>query len=505
MSDLLKLQNGSDIRGVAIKTEEENVNLTEHNCRIIAGSFARFVKNKYPNKDKYVCTVGTDSRITGPALKKAVIEGLVDEGFFVLDASLTSTPAIFMSTVFKEINADCGIMLTASHLPYNRNGMKFFTRQGGLNSADVKNILINIKNDCEKIKAGAAEPVELTKIYSKHLTELIKKKTGSEKPFLGKRIIVDAGNGSGGFFVNILKNLGANTEGSVYLEPDGYFPNHIPNPENTKVMQEFCAHVKSQNADLGIIFDTDVDRAAFADKTGRAIAKNALVAIMAYIVAQEEKNGIIVTDSVTSDSLTEYINSLGCIHYRFKRGYKNVINEAVRLNSEAKNAPLAIETSGHCAMRENYFLDDGAYMAVKILILFAQMSKEGKNISDAISSLKEAAEAVEMRIDILHKDFSAYGSDVLDAFKKYAQNKTGWQIQHPSYEGIRIKAGEPFGSGWALMRLSLHDPKIVINIESDIKGGADIIKQDILYALKNFENINVKEDKNEIYCTKRSV
>ncbi len=491
MSDILKLQNGSDIRGIAMESENEKVNLTNEIVYKIARSFARYIKNKYPNKEKYTSTVGTDSRITGPAIKKSVINGLVDEGFFVFDAALTSTPAIFMSTLYSEIKADCGIMITASHLPYNRNGMKFFSKEGGLDKVDIKKILLGSEAEFVDNQYGEVRPIELTEIYSSYLINFIRNKTNNKKPFLNKRIIVDAGNGSGGFFINILNELGADTAGSVYLKPDGYFPNHIPNPENTQVMSEFSKQVLNVKADLGIIFDTDVDRAAFVDKTGRAIAKNALVALMSYIVSRERKGSIIVTDSVTSNSLTQYIQNLGCIHHRFKRGYKNVIDEAIKLNSEGKYAPLAIETSGHCALLENYFLDDGAYMAVKILILFAEMSKEGTNISDAIKSLKEPSESVELRIDILHNDYKQYGEEVLSAFKGYVQNKNGWQLDAPSYEGIRIKADVKTGDGWALMRISLHDPKIVINIESDISGGAEEIKQNIFKAIKKFDKLKL--------------
>ncbi|NMC57272.1 MAG: phosphomannomutase/phosphoglucomutase, partial [Eubacteriaceae bacterium] len=177
-------------------------------------------------------------------------------------------------------------MITASHLPYNRNGMKFFSKEGGLDKADIKNILLDSESVFSGNKYGSSQTLKLTEIYNNYLINIIRNKTGSEKPFLNKRIIVDAGNGSGGFFVNILKELGANTTGSVYLTPDGYFPNHIPNPENTQVMDGFSKQVLNVKADLGIIFDTDVDRAAFVDKTGRAIAKNALVALMSYIVSK---------------------------------------------------------------------------------------------------------------------------------------------------------------------------------------------------------------------------
>ncbi|NLL50084.1 MAG: phosphomannomutase/phosphoglucomutase, partial [Eubacteriaceae bacterium] len=116
--ELLRLQNGSDVRGVAIAAEQEDITLSKENAYAIARSFGRWVKKQSPNKkEKYVATVGMDSRLSGPMLKGAVMYGLAAEGFHVYDAALSSTPAIFMSTVFEEIQADCGVMITASHLP----------------------------------------------------------------------------------------------------------------------------------------------------------------------------------------------------------------------------------------------------------------------------------------------------------------------------------------------------------------------------------------------------
>lgn len=188
------------------------------------------------------------------------------------------------------------------------------------------------------------------------------------------KIIVDAGNGSGGFYAEkVLKNLGADVEGSQFLDPDGMFPNHIPNPENKEAMDSISKATVNSNADLGIIFDTDVDRAAIVDSKGMEINKNSLIALISNIVLRENPGSTIVTDSVTSIGLNEYISEHGGVHHRFKRGYKNVINEAIRLNNEGISAPLAIETSGHAALKENYFLDDGAYLVSKIIINAAKM------------------------------------------------------------------------------------------------------------------------------------
>jgi phosphomannomutase len=131
---------------------------------------------------------------------------------------------------------------------------------------------------------------------------------------------------------SVLEPLGAVTRGSQFLEPDGMFPNHIPNPEDKKAMESITKAVLEQKADLGIIFDTDVDRAAAVDSSGRELNRNRLIALMAAIVLAEHPGTTVVTDSVTSDGLTTFIEGkLGGKHHRFKRGYKNVIDEGIRL------------------------------------------------------------------------------------------------------------------------------------------------------------------------------
>ena len=163
-----------------------------------------------------------------------------------------------------------------------------------------------------------------------------------------------------------IEAAGADTSGSQFLEPDGHFPNHIPNPENKEAMEAIRQAVLTNKADLGIIFDTDVDRMSAVLPNGDEVNRDAIIAMMAAIIAEDYPGGTIVTDSVTSDRLSRFIEGIGMKHHRYMRGYKNVINESIRLNQEGVVSPLAIETSGHGALSENYFLDDGAYMAVKL-------------------------------------------------------------------------------------------------------------------------------------------
>ncbi len=487
--DLLKLQNGSDVRGIALEgVKGEDVNLTNEAVYKIAAGFALWLKEKI-NKESVKITIGKDSRLSGDDLAGSIIKGLnLIHGVEAVYFSYASTPSMFMSVIDEDVKADGAIMITASHLPFNRNGMKFFYKEGGLEKSDITEVLKVANEIIVEDSESTHTTLDFLSVYAKGLCDKIITKTGMEKPFLGYKIIVDAGNGVGGFFADkVLKPLGADINGSVFLDPDGNFPNHIPNPEIKEVMENFSKTVLKEGADLGIIFDTDVDRAAIVDTDGEEISRNKLVALMSDICLSEEKGSYIVTDSVTSSGLKDFITNKGGVHHRFKRGYKNVINEGIRLNEEGKPCLLAIETSGHCALKENYFLDDGAYMIVKILIKFVQLSKEGKTFKDLIGTLKKPLEAVELRGNLKVEDFREYGENILKDFESFVSSKEMFSFEKPNFEGVRVNVNRDDVKGWALLRLSLHDPVMPINIESDTKGGVEIIKNEIMSFLKDYK------------------
>ncbi|MCF7864342.1 MAG: hypothetical protein K9L89_06105, partial [Kiritimatiellales bacterium] len=271
MDKYFKLQNGSDVRGVALDgVAGEPITLTADIARTIGFAFAQWLEKK-TGKTGLRIAVGHDSRLSAESIQTAVFQGLAQGGCAVFDSGLSSTPAMFMSTVFENHGYDGSIMLTASHLPFNRNGMKFFIREGGLEKKDIKAILTlaTEAGEVPEIKLASIPFINLMEDYAAHLVSLIRAGTKSEQPLKGLKIVVDAGNGAGGFFVEeVLNPLGADTTGSQFLEPDGSFPNHIPNPEDKAAMAAIIAAVKNNGADFGIIFDTDVDRAGAVDKNG---------------------------------------------------------------------------------------------------------------------------------------------------------------------------------------------------------------------------------------------
>lgn len=471
-------KSGTDIRAVAMDgVEGEPCELTDEVVERIIGGFACWLSEKAGKPcTALTVSVGRDSRLSGPRIRDAVTRTLSAAGIRVLDCGLSSTPAMFMTTV--DLNCDGAVQITASHHPWHRNGLKFFLPSGGIEGSDVTAILEKAEaGDKPAPAAGAVETVPYMTQYASRLRDLIVSESDNgDQPLSGLHIVVDAGNGAGGFYATeVLEPLGADVSGSQFLEPDGSFPNHIPNPENPEAMASVCKAVKAANADLGVIFDTDVDRAGCVGADGREINRNRLVALAAAIALEGNDGGTVVTDSITSTGLKTFIEqTLGGVHCRFKRGYKNVINEALRLNAEGVNAPLAIETSGHAALRDNYFLDDGAYLSTKIIIKAVQLGKEGKTLDDLIAALPEPVEGCEVRYTITEPDFKAYGERVLRDLEAYAAEQ-GWRVADDSREGVRVSFPKDKGDGWFLLRLSVHDPVMPLNVESDTAGGCEVI------------------------------
>lgn len=490
------LQNGSDIRGVALEgIRGENVNLTPQIIKLIGKSFSQWLSEKlHKNPSQLIISLGRDSRLSGETLLSAIATAISELGVTVYNFEMASTPAMFMSTIDTDFDCDGAIMITASHLPFNRNGLKFFTKQGGLEKQDITDILEKAQQNSFNYSVQKGKIInknfmaKYANLFVQQIRQSVNHPHGFEQPLKDLKIIVDAGNGAGGFFAErVLKPLGADITGSQFLEPDGTFPNHIPNPENSEAMASICAAVIKNKADFGIIFDTDVDRSAAVDSTGKELNRNRLIALISAIILQEHPQSTIVTDSITSEGLTRFIEQdLGGKHHRFKRGYKNVINEALRLNNEGIESWLAIETSGHGALKENYFLDDGAYLITKLLIELAKLKLENKQLTDLINSLEEPLESQEIRLTIKTNNFREYGNEIIEKLRIFADHESDWQIVPNNYEGVRVSCHSQDEKGWFLLRLSLHDPVIPINIESDVQGGVQKITARLFPFLESF-------------------
>lgn len=490
LEQLAELQNESDIRGIAITTKEYQANLTTEIVQKIAIGIINWLRQSGV-KGKLTVGVGRDSRLSGQKLQRGLIEELTTYGVDVYDFGLATTPALFMSTQFSQFSCDAGIMLTASHLPYYYNGVKVFSQKGGAEKEDITYILSHSDKSQLNEEKGQVTEADLLTVYAKDLVE----KTRAANPKKGDsplsdfKIIVDAGNGAGGFFTEkVLQALGADTSGSQFLTPDGNFPNHIPNPDNKEAMQSIQKAVLSEKADLGVIFDTDVDRSAVVTKSGDVLNRNNLIAVLSRIVLAEHPGTSIVTNSPTSDHLKTFIESLGGYQVRYISGYRNVINKALDLNQKGVDTQLAIETSGHAAFKENYFLDDGAYVIAKILMLLPNLQEEGKTLESLIADLKQPLETQEVRFKLEADNYRTLGQRVIQQIANI--DITGWEIDPENEEGIRFRLTPPYGHGWFLLRMSLHEPLLVLQVENDEAGYIFPVLKKIQQFLADYPDVN---------------
>jgi phosphomannomutase len=404
-------------------------------------------------------------------------------------------------------------MVTASHLPSDRNGFKLFSAtNGGFTKAKIQQIGQLAVDFCQQWhdREGMLPPtsggegvfcskwVDFMPQYADTLKDAIRREVGQTKdsasssagsgPLEGLKIVLNSGNGSGGFFYKVLQDLGADVSASVHIEPDSEFPAGVPNPEYAQMIEETTSICKETGADLGIMLDTDADRAGFVVPVKREdgnvqyepLNRNRLIALLSVIFSRTSPGCAIVTDSVTSEGLTSFIqDKLGLTHIRYLKGYANVIGKAVELTESGEaNAEMAIETSGHCAMRENGYLDDGTYTSCKVIGLLAREKQAGASdgLLDLISDLKEMPEDVELRMSVKDESLDTT-SNVFDLvsleIEEMCDNESlslPWSLDTENLEGIRVRTGH---GGFFMLRKSLHDPLISLQVEANDRYEAE--------------------------------
>ena len=212
----MQLKSGSDVRGKAVG---DGALVTENVAKALGMAFAQKIARETGKPiEKITIALGRDSRVSGPALLAATAEGITRTGASVLEFGMCTTPAMFMSIITPGFEPDGSIMITASHHPWDRSGLKFFTGKGGIESRDVEELLnaaAEIRPEEHPVTGTRTEKAFLP-VYMDQLAARIRQGLGTdaEKPLAGLHIVVDAGNGAGGFYAELMARLGADTAGS---------------------------------------------------------------------------------------------------------------------------------------------------------------------------------------------------------------------------------------------------------------------------------------------------
>ncbi|MBS3945715.1 MAG: phosphomannomutase/phosphoglucomutase [Melioribacter sp.] len=378
--------------------------------------------------------IGRDVRESSPELATALSKGITDAGSDVFDLGLCGTEMIYFGTPF--LNADAGVMITASHNPPEYNGLKFVKKgsvplgyDSGLNGIER----MIIKNE---IPANA--PVKgkvVSKDIMKEFIESLKKFYDANKinPY---KVVVNAGNGCIGPALDQLeKNLPIKMV-KVFHEPDSKFPNGVPNPLLPENRQPTIDAIKKHNADLGVAWDGDYDRCFFFDEQGNFIEGYYIVGLLAKSILKHNPGEKIVHDPRLTWNTIEVVE---------KSGGKTVVSKSghayIKQKMREVNSIYGGEMSAHHYFRDNYYSDSGL---IPFLLILQLMSEENSKLSDLVgemvktypcsgeinSTVSNGAE----KIKVIKENYKDGVIDELD----------GLSVEYPDWRfNIRISNTEP--------------------------------------------------------------
>lgn len=421
-----------DIRGIWKK------DLTEEIAEVIGKAFASYLL-KSINKDRAKVSIGRDVRLHSPAIRDNLIKGLNNSGIDVVDLGVCPTPLQYYS-LFK-LPVDGGVMITGSHNPPEFNGFKLSVGKETLFGETIQAIKKIIDSKDFKNGSGTVENYSIIDDYVNFLTSKF-------QSLSGLKVVIDAGNGTGGLVApRILNALDAEVV-ELYCEPDGRFPNHHPDPTVEKNVADLIAKVKETKSHVGIGYDGDADRIGVVDETGNIIWGDKLMIIFSRDILKDTPGAKIIGEVKCSQTLYDDIASKGGIPIMWKTGH-SLIKEKLK----KEHALLAGEMSGHIFFADKYFgYDDAIYAGLRLLEI---MKKAGEpySVKALLKGAPDMTATPEIRFDCPDEIKFKIVEKAKDVFKKYPSI---------TIDGIRIK----FDDGWALIRASNTQPALVLRFEA---------------------------------------
>jgi phosphomannomutase len=412
---------------------------------------------------------GYDARLTGPRFQKATVQGLLDSGVDVTNIGMVPTPVMYFAV--KYLDTDGGCSVTASHNPAEYNGFKARKRTGqGLNAplsaADIQTLYKVIEGGRFHEGKGQFDDRPVTDEYIQYIVENVK----VARPL---KVVIDPGNGATGpTAMEIYRRLGCDVSG-IFLEPDGNFPNHLPNPLKEEFVQDLIAEVKKQRADVGIGIDGDGDRLGVIAGDGSIVWPDMYMILYARKALKRKPGESIIFDVKCSLALIEDIEKHGGEPVMWRTGYTNVF--AKRLET---GAPFAGEFSGHMFFDDPIIdFDDGVYAGARLL---EALGDGDENIVERLAAVPKYWNTTEGRIDVGEERKFEVIDHLRDRFSK--------EYKVITIDGVRVS----FPTGWALVRASNTEPALTYRFEST-KSAEDLERiKDLMRKAMEDEGVDVK-------------
>jgi phosphomannomutase len=403
--------------------------------------------------------VGRDMRLSSNEFADAVSRGLVDAGVDVLDIGLCGTEMVYFATSF--LNADGGIMVTASHNPADYNGLKFVREEARPISADTG--LADIKRLAERdrrklaAKPGNVEHPDIFDDYIKHMLTYVD--VGALKPL---KLVVNAGNGCAGIAVVGLEEHLPFEFIKLYNEPDGTFPNGIPNPLLPENRAATIDAVRENNADMGIAWDGDFDRCFLFDEKGGFIEGYYIVGLLAESILKNHPGGKIIHDPRLTWNTLDIVKRAGGEAVQSKSGH-SFIKEKMR----EVDGVYGGEMSAHHYFREFAYADSGM---IPWLLVAELICRTGKPLSELVGERQamfptsgEINRTVDDAKETLQALYDRYSGEALKV-----DDIDGFSFEFPDWRfNIRMSNTEP------VVRLNLEarsDQSLVEAKTKDVLG-----------------------------------
>ena len=401
--------------------------------------------------------VGRDGRLSSPEMAQALADGLASTGLEVADIGRCPTPQLYFAV--HHLEADGGIMVTGSHNPPDYNGFKMMFGTGPFFGDDIQKL---------GALAAAGDFVEAdgdirqTDTHDAYLDRLM-------QDYGGKRqlsVVWDCGNGAAGPVVRDICTRLPSSHSVLYIEVDGTFPNHHPDPSVPENLADLITTIRDGGADVGIAFDGDGDRIGLVDDEGEMLFGDQLLMLLAEDVLKTHPGATIIGDVKASQVLYEHVAAHGGTPLMWRTGHS-----LIKVKMKEVDSPLAGEMSGHVFFRDRYYgFDDALYAAVRVLEILANRDEK---LSDWRKRLPDLYNTPEIRIDCA--DTKKFGA--IDAVKAHLAAQDGVEVSE--VDGVRVNTAY----GWWLLRASNTQAVLVARCESTSSEGLDRLKGDLRSAL----------------------
>jgi phosphomannomutase / phosphoglucomutase len=401
--------------------------------------------------------VGRDCRLSSPSYARALSKGLRSTGCHGVDLGTIPTPLLYFASFYK--NREAGVMITGSHNPPEYNGFKMMSGTDTLYGEMIQEIYRLIRDDAIISDGdGGEEADNIVPEYSDYVVNSIRLRKKL-------KVVVDAGNGTGGAVaVPIFKRLGCEVI-ELYCDMDGRFPNHHPDPTLPEAMADLIKTVRATKSDLGIAFDGDADRLGVADDEGHLIWGDQLMIFFSRDILPSNPGAAIISEVKATKILYDEIARLGGKPVMWKAGHS-----LIKKKIKEEHALLAGEMSGHIFFADRWFgFDDAIYSSARLLEL---VSRSSLKVSEMLAGLPKMFSTPEIRI---------YASEEVK-FKIVDEVKAELSKNHQviDIDGVRAI----FPKGWGLVRASNTQAVLVLRFEAETESDLEAIQNEVKEALE---------------------